>query len=144
MKKKLLITLAVILIGIQFIRIDKQNPPVTISNDFIEVNHTPENIAILLKTACYDCHSYETNYPWYTNISPVSWFVKHHIDEGREHLNFSEWGTYNSKKKSHKLDECIEEVEEGEMPLTSYTIMHSNASLDQRQKDMLINYFKSI
>jgi hypothetical protein len=144
MKKKILIGLLTLLIGIQFIRIDKQNPPVTKTNDFIEVNHTPDNIAVLLKTACYDCHSYETKYPWYTNVSPVSWFVQHHVDEGREHLNFSEWGTYDSKRKSHKLEECVEEIEEGEMPLTSYTLIHGNAKLTKEQKTIIISYFKSI
>lgn len=83
MKKKILIALAIILVGIQFIRIDKQNPTIVAGNDFIVINDTPEDVATLLKTACYDCHSNETKYPWYTNISPISWFVKHHIDEGR-------------------------------------------------------------
>lgn len=144
MKKKILIALAIILVGIQFIRIDKQNPTIVAGNDFIVINDTPEDVASLLKTACYDCHSNETKYPWYTNISPISWFVKHHIDEGREHLNFSNRGIYSSKRKSHKLEECYEEIEEDEMPLTSYTFIHSDAKLNQEQKDLLIKYFKSI
>lgn len=144
MKKKILIGLLILLVIIQFIRIDKQNPTIKKENDFIVMNETPEDIANLIKTSCYDCHSSETKYPWYTNISPVSWFVKHHINEGREHLNFSERGTYDAKKRAHKLDECIEEIEAGEMPLTSYTLMHGDAKLSKAQKEILEDYFKSI
>ncbi len=101
-------------------------------------------IKTILKASCYDCHSNESAYPWYTNIAPFSWLVKNHINEGRQHLNFSEWGTYSIEKSDHKLEECIDEVEEGEMPLSSYTLMHKEAELSKEQKEALMHWFISI
>jgi hypothetical protein len=140
--KKILIGLLVVLVAIQFIRIDKDNPPVEESQEFMTLTNPPAEIATLMKTACYDCHSHETKYPWYTNVSPVSWWVKDHIDEGREHLNFSVWGTYSAKKAAHKLEECYEEVEEGHMPLPSYLWVHSEAKLSEEQVNLLVSWFK--
>jgi hypothetical protein len=142
MKKKILLGLLFILVIIQFFRIDKSNPEINMVNDFIKINNPPEEIATLLKTSCYDCHSNTTKYPWYSNVSPISWWVKHHIDEAREELNFSEWGSFKAKRKDHKLEEAIEELEEGEMPLNSYTWTHSEANLTAEQKTELLNWFK--
>lgn len=144
MKKKILYSILVLLIIIQFFRIDKTNPTINISQDFIEITKPPIEIATILKSACYDCHSSETRYPWYTNIAPVSWWIKHHIDEGKEELNFSEWGTYKTKRKDHKLEEIIEWVEDGEMPLNEYTWTHADSKLTQEQKDLLIGWVKEI
>lgn len=143
MIKKILIAIVAILVIIQFIRIDKTNPEVIQENDFITMVNPPENIATLLKASCYDCHSNESNYPWYTNISPIAWWIKHHIDEGREELNFSEWGTFKEKRKNHKLEECFEMIEEAEMPLESYLITHGEAKLSEAEKADLITWFKA-
>jgi hypothetical protein len=140
--KKVLIGLLIILVAIQFVRIDKTNPPVEESQEFMTLTAPPAEIASLMKVACYDCHSHETKYPWYTNVAPVSWWVKDHIDEGREHLNFSVWGTYSAKKAAHKLEECYEEVEERHMPLESYPLMHPEAKLSDEQVDLLVSWFK--
>ncbi|MEJ6736735.1 MAG: heme-binding domain-containing protein [Flavobacteriales bacterium] len=142
MKKKTLYGLIIILIIIQFFRIDKTNPVVNSADDFIELTNPPKEIATILVSSCYDCHSNESSYPWYSNISPVSWWVKHHINEAREELNFSKWSTYNEKKKDHKLEEMIAEVEEGEMPLKPYPLTHPEARLDAIQKAELLNWFK--
>jgi hypothetical protein len=142
--KKIMLVLMIIIVLIQFIRIDKTNPSLTEETDFVNVKHPPEGIANLIKVSCYDCHSNETIYPWYTNIAPVSWWIKDHINEARHHLNFSEWGTYSSKKADHKLKECVEMVQEGEMPLYSYTLMHSNSSLNEDQKHALSVWFESL
>ncbi len=142
MIKKILIGLVAILVIIQFFRIDKTNPEVIAENDFINMVQPDENIQAILKTSCYDCHSNETKYPWYTNIAPISWWVKDHINDGRKHLNFSEWGTYKEKKQKHKLEECFEEVEEGEMPMESYLIVHGEAELNTEQKEELVTWFK--
>lgn len=129
---------------IQFIRISKVNPEIITENDFlVSVNASPE-ISSLIKTSCYDCHSNETTYPWYTNIAPVSWWIKHHINEGREELNFSEWSTFKEKRKNHKLEECVEMIEENEMPMSSYTLLHKNAALSEEQKQKLILFFQSL
>jgi hypothetical protein len=143
-KKNIGLGLLAIVIVMQFFRIDKENPEVNTQKDFIQITNPPQRVANILKTACYDCHSHETNYPWYTNISPVSWWVKHHIDEGREHLNLSLWSDYNADKRAHKLEEFYEEVEEGEMPLTSYTLAHADARLSDEDKALLIDWVKSL
>ncbi len=129
---------------IQSFRIDKTNEPVNGTTDFIVLTSANTEVANTLKIACYDCHSNQPTFPWYTNIAPVSWWIKHHIDEGSHHLNFSIWGTYSDKKKNHKLEECIEMVEEEEMPMSSYTIMHGDAKLTDAQKLQLVEFFKAL
>jgi len=144
MKKKILYVIVAIIVIIQFFRIDKTNPEVIAENDFVTITNPPEEVTTILKTACYDCHSNESKYPWYTNVAPISWWVKHHIDEGREELNFSNWKTFKAKKKDHKLEELIEEVEEGEMPLDEYTWTHADAQLTEEQKHVLVNWVKEL
>lgn len=133
LKTKIIIAIIVVLIAMQFIRIDKTNPPVNPQTDFINVVEVPEHIKTLIRTSCYDCHSNETVYPWYSNIAPVSWWMKGHVNHAREEMNFSIWGKYSEKRKDHKLEEIIELVEEGEMPLPSYLIIHGEAKLDKEQ-----------
>lgn len=132
-----------VLIIIQFFRIDKTIKPINTKTDYISVAQTNPEISTILKNACYDCHSNQPTYPWYTNIAPVSWWIKNHINEGSRHLNFSEWETYTSKRKDHKLEECIEMIEEGEMPMNSYTWMHGEAKLTNAQRTLLIDWFKA-
>ncbi len=141
--KNIGIVLIILLIISQFFRIDKTNAAIDQANDFIVINKPSEEIGKILKTSCYDCHSNETLYPWYTNIAPVSWWIKDHVNEGSHHLNFSLWGTYKSKKQDHKLEECVENVEEAEMPMGCYTLMHGNATLSKEQQMLLINWFNS-
>lgn len=148
MKKRLTIKnigifLVFLFLAIQSIRIDKTTQPVNPETDFLVLTSANSEIAGMLKTACYDCHSNQPIFPWYTNIAPVSWWIKHHIDEGSHHLNFSIWGTYSEKRKNHKLDECIEMIEEGEMPMSSYTMMHGEAKLTDAQKLQLVEFFKA-
>lgn len=143
MIKKILLGVVVILIIIQFFRINKTNPPIIQENDFITISNPPANVAKIIKTSCYDCHSNETKYPWYTNFAPLSWWIKHHINEGREELNFSEWGTYKEKRKKHKIEECVELVDEDEMPLSSYLITHEEAKLTADEKSYLLEWFKT-
>ena len=142
--KKVLILLLVALVVIQFFQIDKTNPVTDINQDFLKIHETPTKIAATIKASCYDCHSNQSVYPWYTNVQPVGWFVKNHIEDGKKHLNFSEFGTYTAKKQAHKLEECYELVEKGEMPLESYTIIHGEAVLSEAQQTELIAYFKEV
>ena len=135
--------LLALLLLIQFFQIDKTNPPANPAMDFVQMTNPPAEISTLLKDACYDCHSNHTKYPWYTNVQPVAWWIKRHIDNGRKHLNFSEWGSYSEKKKAHKLEECYEMLEETEMPLLSYMIAHQEAWLDDAQRSKLVEWFKS-
>ena len=94
MVKKIIVIVLVAFVIIQFFPIDKTNPPLEPGMDFINIKNTPPDVAKLIKTSCYDCHSNETKYPWYASIAPSSWFLKHHIDEGRKELNFSTFATY--------------------------------------------------
>ncbi|MCB9223257.1 MAG: heme-binding domain-containing protein [Crocinitomicaceae bacterium] len=144
MKKKILIALLIILVGIQFIRIDTTTNEMDPNQDFLALTNAPKEVSDLMHNACYDCHSNETKYPWYSQIAPISWWVGHHIDEGKHHLNFSEWGSYEPKRADHKLEECVEEVEHGEMPMDSYTWMHSDAKLSDEEKEMLMAFFQSL
>lgn len=142
--KKILITLLVVLVVLQFFQIDKTNPETDINQDFLTIHNPPAKIASTMKAACYDCHSNKSVYPWYSNIQPIGWYLKDHIEEGKEHLNFSEFGTYTAKKQAHKLEECYELIEKGEMPLSSYTIIHKEAVLSEAQQNDLVTYFKEI
>lgn len=142
--KKVLIVFLVAFIVIQFFPIDKKNPLVNKGTDFLVIKNTPENVAKVIKTSCYDCHSNETKYPWYSNIQPVAWFLKDHIDEARKNLNFSNFATYTPERQAHKLSDAAEEVESGEMPLNSYTIIHTDANLSAEQKVLVVNYFRKI
>ncbi len=143
MLKKIGIGLVIILALMQFKQIDKTNPEYNEAEDFITITQPSEEIATLIKAACYDCHSHQAKYPWYSNVAPISWMVEHHIEEGREHLNFSEWGSYDTKKANHKLEECIEEIEEGEMPMKPYVVMHSEAKMSKEQKKALMAFFQN-
>ena len=141
--KYTLIGLVVVLVIMQFFPIDKTNPPVDIAKDYITLAQPPTKIVKLLKDACYDCHSNEVKYPWYTSVAPISWWIKGHIDHGRKHLNFSIWGDYSDKKKNHKLEECVEFVEETRMPLLSYIIAHPEARMSEEDRAELVEWFRN-
>jgi hypothetical protein len=142
--KKIIVIVLVAFIMIQFFPIDKTNPPATPGMDFLRIKDTPPEIAKIISTSCYDCHSNETKYPWYSSIAPSSWFVKNHIVEGRKHLNFSTFAVYEPKRQAHKLEECIEMIEKKEMPLESYYIGHQDAKLTDQQRLELVTYFKKV
>lgn len=140
----IILSFLVSFIGIQFIRIDTNNPKVNIEQDFCTVSKPSPELISIIKSSCYDCHSDETKYPWYSNIVPISWVIKKHIDEGKSHLNFSVWASYNEKKSDHKLEECVDEVKEGEMPMGLYTLFHPEARFTENQKNNLIDFFDSL
>ena len=144
MAKKVLIGLLIVFALIQFIRIDKTNPPVDSTKDFLVITSAPEDVQQMVKASCYDCHSNESKYPWYSNVAPVSWWVKDHIIEAREELNFSEWGTYEWKRMDHKMEECVEEIEEHEMPLKPYVLAHQEANLSEDQRAQLMDWFNHL
>lgn len=129
---------------IQFIPIDKVNKPIDHSINFVDSKKAPERIKGLLKGACYDCHSDETIYPKYAYIAPVSWSVKSHINEGREHLNFSIWETYNKDLKENMLSKSIQTIQGKTMPMPGYIVYHKEANLSEAERALLINYFQKI
>lgn len=136
--KRIILILLLLIVIIQFFPGEKL--PVTANNpgDIHEELLVGDNVSSILRSACYDCHSNETTYPWYSNVAPFSWIILHDIEEGRHELNFSEWAGYAVDRKHHKLEELIEEVEEGEMPMNIYTVMHQDADLTETQKEELI------
>jgi hypothetical protein len=136
--------LLAVLVIMQFFQISKTNPAVVAEQDFINIHKPSAEVTKILKAACYDCHSHETAYPLYTYFVPLSYWIKNHIVEGREELNFSTWSTYAAEKADHKLEECVEKVSEKKMPLRSYTITHSDAKLNAEQIKLLSDYFNSL
>lgn len=140
--KKILVVLLIALVLIQFYRPEKNNAAYRDVANFEKDTKVTPQIKAILEQNCYDCHSNKTNYPWYAEVAPISYKIAHHIEEGNEHLNLSNWDAYNLKKKDHKLDELIEEVEEGEMPLSSYTIAHGN--LSDADKEAIISWAKQV
>jgi hypothetical protein len=129
--KIVVITAALLAVGIQLYPVDRSNPPV-----LADVN-APAAVDSILRTACYACHSNETNWPWYSYVAPASWMVVDHVHEGRDELNFSEWGAVTAEELSELLEEISEEVEEGKMPLRSYRALHPAARLSQEQRAAL-------
>lgn len=126
-----LVAVAVLLIGIQLVPVDRSNPPVT-----GEVA-APEEVMTVLEESCYDCHSHETRWPWYAYVAPVSWLVAHDVEEGREHLNFSAWASYDTEDVADHMEEIWEEVEEGKMPLDKYVWLHRDARLTDADLDIV-------
>jgi hypothetical protein len=102
---------------------------------------TPE-VAAILARSCKDCHSYKTEWPWYTNVAPASWFVIDHVNEGRKNLSLSDWANYDAKRASRKLAEMCEQVEQGEMPINSYLLLHPTARLSDSDKKTLCDWAK--
>lgn len=142
--KKVLVILFVAFVIIQFFRIDKTNPAPTPQMDFLNIKNAPESTATLIRNGCYDCHSNETKYPWYSNVQPIAWFLQNHFEEGRKELNFSTFATYEPKRQAHKLDEAIEMIELGEMPLDSYVLGHPEAKFSEAQKKEVTAFFKLV
>ncbi|MGY5353821.1 heme-binding domain-containing protein [Wenyingzhuangia sp. IMCC45467] len=141
MIKKILITLAVVLIIAQFFGNEKNNAATRELTVFTLETTPSDEVSNILSSKCFDCHSNKTEYPWYANIAPLSYWINHHVEEGKEHLNFSDWSIYNTKRKKHKLEELIEEIEEGKMPLDSYENLHGDITTSE--KEILISWAKN-
>jgi hypothetical protein len=140
MIRKILLVLLVALLLIQFIRPTRNISEGKSDNHLTNKYTVPANVSGVLEKACYDCHSNNTVYPWYTNIQPVGLWLQNHVNEGKKELNFSEFLAYSPKKARHKMDEVIEMVKEGEMPLKSYTLIHKNADLSSEEKTALTDW----
>ncbi len=131
--KKLAILIILIFIGIQFVPMDV---PADVPTKAVNSIEAPENVQAILDRSCFDCHSNHTIYPWYSNIAPVSWFTKHHVEEGRKHMNFSTWASYEDEKKLKFLQKIPKAIQ-SKMPLSSYLIMHQDAKLSDADKEAI-------
>ena len=138
-----LILLAVVFVAIQFSRPARTNPPVNPAQS-IEANlQVSPQVAAIFDRSCNDCHSNKTVWPWYTNVAPVSWFLVNHVNEGRGDMNLSEWGSYDKDKQSHRLRDICEQVQDGEMPLSTYTPLHPKAKLSAADVQTLCDWAKA-
>lgn len=132
------------LIVIQFFPIILNESDYVPQSDFMVENQVPATIKNRLQVSCYDCHSNNTDYPWYSKIQPAAWFLEDHIQEGKDELNFNEWATYSDRRKNSKLRSIISQIEEDKMPLDSYTLIHKDAILSDEDKRMIIDYMTAL
>jgi hypothetical protein len=142
--KNSLLVLLVVLIIIQFFHPAKNTSSVRSTSDITTLYPVPANVAGILDKACNDCHSNNTRYPWYNNIQPVAWWLDDHVKEGKRALNFNEFASYRIGKQYHKLEELVDQVKKGEMPLSSYTIIHTDAHLIDEEKKALYEWVRTI
>ncbi len=138
------LALLVVLVGLQFIPTRSNQSKDVASADFLLTYKIPENIGHVLYTSCYNCHSNNTEYPWYSRLQPVGLLLESHINKGKAELNFSEFGSYSIRKQKSKLKSMVNQIEKGEMPLSSYTFIHRDARLSKEIKKSLVNYLNSI
>ena len=140
MLRTTLIVLAFILVAIQFLRPEKNQTAGPFPNDITTKYAVPAQVHAVLKRSCFDCHSNNTDYPWYNNIQPVAWFLDHHVQEAKGELNFNEFTSYSPKKARHKLEEVSESVTEGWMPLDSYLWIHRDAKLSPAEVKLVADW----
>ena len=142
--KKILFSHLIALIVIQFIQPARNiNGPAS-STDLLNTFMVPEELQKILTTSCYDCHSNNTNYPWYSRIQPFSWLLADHIRKGKSDLNLSEFGLYSSRRKITKLKGIENSIKNGTMPLSSYTLMHKNAKLSKNEKALILDWTSKV
>ena len=142
-KAKIIGGLVIALVLAQFFQPNKNQGGLESIELFLAETQAPKDVQQILNQACFDCHSSSTNYPWYNSITPVNYWLNSHVKEGKKHFDVSKWASYSTKKKDHKLDELIEEIEEREMPLASYTWTHKEAQLTDAQVQSLVDWARN-
>ena len=123
--------------GAQLVPVARTNPPAVADIG------APAEIASVLRRACYDCHSNETQWPWYSHIAPVSWLLAHDVEEGRQKLNFSAWRRFGPERQARKRAQSIREVRKGKMPPWSYRALHPEARLTRTERNALMAWLES-
>ncbi len=134
--------LIVTLVVMQFFQSEKNNnvSATAVASDINRIYPLPADVQEVLQKSCYDCHSNNTDYPWYDNVQPVSWWLHRHIAEGKKELNFNEFASYRIGKQFEKLEEITEQIKDDEMPLSSYTLIHTDAKLSPEKKTLVIQW----
>ncbi len=140
--KKIILAFLIVVIAMQFYRPEKNITSGDHTAVFLAETNPPQRVKAVLEETCYDCHSNNTIYPWYNNIAPVSYWMANHVKDGKKHLNFSDWKNYSSKKKDHKLEELVEEIENRNMPLKEYTWTHETSRLTSAQRELIMEWAK--
>ena len=138
--KKIGLAVLIVITGIQFIQPARNENGQALPTDISRTVSIPGNVKSLLQTACNDCHSNNTNYPWYARIQPMGWLLANHIKDGKADLNFNEFGIYSQRRQQSKLKSIASQVKDDEMPLASYTMLHKNAKLTKEQKALIIDW----
>lgn len=135
--KRILVGIVLILVAIQFVPVDRSNPPVTLD---IPMDVEVKNI---LRRTCYDCHSNQTTWPWYSYIAPVSWSITEEVAHGRSEMNFSTWDVYEESKRKKLIGEIWEEIESGEMPPAKYLYLHPEAVMTDAERERVRAWVES-
>jgi mono/diheme cytochrome c family protein len=135
--KPILLAAVLAVVVAQFIPVSKTNPSVDAGQTINAAMTLPPEISRVFEQSCQDCHSNRTVWPWYSHVAPTSWLLAHHVKEGRRGLNFSEWGQYPARRRDRKLKEICEQVQRGEMPQASYTLLHPQAKLGDQDKQAI-------
>ncbi len=141
--KKILAEFLVIFLLIQFVQPTRNKSGQVMPNDISKTIAIPAEIKAILINSCYDCHSNNTNYPWYAYIQPMHWFLNNHIQAGKAELNFNEFGSYTLRRQKNKLRAIENSLEDGTMPLSSYTLIHRNAILSKAEKSLLMSWVQN-
>ena len=142
--KKLGLAILIVLVIAQFFGPELNEGDITSVSAFLNDTNPPDEVKLILKESCFDCHSEHTRYPWYNKITPVNYWLAEHVKDGKKHFNVSVWNDYSNKKKDHKLEELIEEVKTKEMPLPSYTWTHGDADLSQDQITAMVDWAEQV
>lgn len=137
---KILLAIGITFITIQFVQPAHNKSDEVLATDISKIVSIPDSVHSILKNACYDCHSNNSVYPWYSNIQPMEWLMAYHIKKAKSQMNFSEFGSYSQRRQLSKLDGIANSIKDDIMPLKSYKIMHKNAQLSTNEKTLLINW----
>jgi hypothetical protein len=138
--KKIGIAVVVAFVAIQFFPVHRDNFPVDSTKTIDSVESMPSDLRAIVHRSCTDCHSDQTNWPWYSHVAPASWMVASDVHEARRKMNFSVWGNYSQAKRDHELEEICNEVIDGDMPDTKYTLIHRSAKLSQPEREALCTW----
>jgi hypothetical protein len=144
MLKKILVGLLLLIVIMQLLQPTRNISEGPSENDISKVYALPTEVQNVFTQKCYDCHSNNTHYPWYIHIQPIGWWMASHIKEAKDELNFSEFKTYNQKQVSHKLEELVEVLEDGSMPLPSYVWLHSEAKVTAEETQAIKSWVQSL
>ena len=139
----LAVLVVAIVLVIQVIPVERNVSTVPAGQSFEKTEKVPANVAAILKVSCYDCHSNNTRYPWYSELQPGAYFMAQHIKEGKEELNLDEFNDYSKRRKKAKIKSIISQIEKEEMPLKSYLLLHPDAGLTPNKKKVLLQFFQS-
>ena len=144
LRTKVLLILFAVFTLMQFFQPNRNSDKTASADDITKVYHVPDNVQAILKKACNDCHSNSTRYPWYTYIQPFGWMMNSHIKEGKAELNFNEFGSYSARRQRSKVKAIAGSINDGSMPLASYTLIHRDAKLNNTEKNLILNWLRRI